>query len=1017
MARFNEYGRLDSAPVQDGDSGFVGVNLRDHPAALRPGEVARARNARFTRNEAEPRLGFAILPFANRVVSGATNPTPWHNVYGAETFRDPNGIEWSIVAADGKVWRFREGMGPVEIPLPSGVSITSNVTFTQTYNGFVMFRGEDADELYLDDIDAGFRTIQQEANEVSGAGTENESDGTYPIPAANNGDWISNRLFIPVGDYLQISDYLNATRYAGVRAQARINEGSSDKLVRFFRFSDNVGIAFKQQSIYVLQNIVADLSEMSQSELTREYGLAAARTCINTGADVWFLAEKRGICSIRLTEQNKLQGVDVPVSAEIQSLIDRIDWRNAVNACAAFHDNKAYFAVPLDEARNVGGNLVPTSATFNGSGAYTLYLIPGRRYQFTLASGSTSLVNGSETLTVSGEFTAQGVSVVLNGTISATVASAVQPIYENVNNAVLVYDFLKQKWAGYDTGTGVMVQGYFKMPYLGARRLFAWCADGFVKLVEELFYDEAGVCAGASVLARGAQTYNGSGAYTLSGLTAGRSYYWLKGANDTSLVNGTETLSTSGLFIAQGTSATLNGTNSASVTAAVISLSWSIAIEWIDFDVVTRGYRCGSEMVKRFLAGELQLSSWYPTYSVSLLTEGANEETTVAEDETKSASEYYRPAFAAAYDTSNVNDDHATAWRQDYSVTIGETQTANGSIQAGLLYLFEDLDHPGAQIVYNGQVLTSPCTFTGVAGHTSYLSDANLVAYWKMEEASSATRNDSKGTNHLTNNGTVAQIAGKLGNAAGFDNSADVLTCADNAVLSMGDVDMTLGGWFYWDAITNAVLAGKALSAGGANQDYTLACSGGVIQFRVNPTGSETIVSSGITPQTGQWYFIVGWHDAANDLIGIEVRDSSGNTLASVTTPHAGGINDGAANFEVSYSLSPFSGRVDNLFLYKGKVLSAGERTALYNGGAGVAIPINSAITPAIYGPGNYVFLGANGIDFDLHQQSTEELNFRNHAVRGRMCQLRLTSSRGRVALQAFNLNANLWHQSAGTLA
>lgn len=50
-----------------------------------------------------------------------------------------------------------------------------------------------------------------------------------------------------------------------------------------------------------------------------------------------------------------------------------------------------------------------------------------------------------------------------------------------------------------------------------------------------------------------------TGEYVVSGLTPGTVYSWYKGGNTNQLVNGTETLLTSGWFVAQGTSVTLGG--------------------------------------------------------------------------------------------------------------------------------------------------------------------------------------------------------------------------------------------------------------------------------------------------------------------------------------------------------------------------------------------------------------------------------------------------------------------------
>lgn len=63
--------------------------------------------------------------------------------------------------------------------------------------------------------------------------------------------------------------------------------------------------------------------------------------------------------------------------------------------------------------------------------------------------------------------------------------------------------------------------------------------------------------------------YSGGGSYVLTGLTAGTYYSWEKGANDTDLVNGGETLTSTGWFLAQGPTVTLHGTASALITALV----------------------------------------------------------------------------------------------------------------------------------------------------------------------------------------------------------------------------------------------------------------------------------------------------------------------------------------------------------------------------------------------------------------------------------------------------------------
>ena len=80
--------------------------------------------------------------------------------------------------------------------------------------------------------------------------------------------------------------------------------------------------------------------------------------------------------------------------------------------------------------------------------------------------------------------------------------------------------------------------------------------------------DQSGAVQPGNIIPNGA-TYDGSGEYALT-VTAGRTYYWEDGgANDTSLVNGAITLTTSGSTTALGSGFTLHGTPSAAVTATV----------------------------------------------------------------------------------------------------------------------------------------------------------------------------------------------------------------------------------------------------------------------------------------------------------------------------------------------------------------------------------------------------------------------------------------------------------------
>ena len=147
-----------------------------------------------------------------------------------------------------------------------------------------------------------------------------------------------------------MSDYLNYTRYQPVLSNFRINQGSEDKLVALVKYDQSTVICFKEHSVYAVRNIYGNLVDTYLDELTRTSGLIGKKAVTTVGKDVWYLSDQRGVVSLSVSESGKLQGLDVPISEAIQPLIDRINWKAATNAVAAYHNNRYYLAVPIDGA-------------------------------------------------------------------------------------------------------------------------------------------------------------------------------------------------------------------------------------------------------------------------------------------------------------------------------------------------------------------------------------------------------------------------------------------------------------------------------------------------------------------------------------------------------------------------------------------------------------------------------------------------------------------------------------------
>ncbi len=718
----------------DGEAQFVGVNELLPPGALQPGEMASCQNGRFRFGKDEPRLGFLKLPWSNFVTSGASSrPVPYGVYHGSGYFQDVDSVLWIVVAVDGKVFKFREGNGSSEVPIPSGLSIDGPVEFAQSYNGLVMFRGIGNDTLLMASLDAGFVVATMATNTVTGATSENPTDGTVDIPQADRGEWIDARLYVPTEtatekDLVNISDFLNATRFATVRAQARINQGSNDRLIRILKFGkEHAAVCFKTKSIYALYGTQADLAEMSQDEITREFGLLSPRACINVGKDesdlpdeVWFMGTNGSIYKITPDSGTGLLGVAaLPVSVELQKTIARINL-NVGRATVTFElfDDRLYVAVPLDDATSLSPNLVRGALTYS-AGTYSFPVIPGKEYFWTPGENEAGLVNGATTYTEPARFTAAGLTVTFQG--EGAVTAAMQRVYVEVNNAVLVYDFVKGKWCGSDVAAGLMVLDFRKLTVGGEERLFFISADGFVNYAEALYDDEVAYETLSNNL-HPTGVYDGFGFAVATGLLPGRTYAYVSGVYETSITNGSQTIpggAGSGTFVAQTNKVTSFGGTGNAIGFALRLVDWTLEYAGIVHDRVTRGYRAGSLTRKMFPWLTLNVRTFNPSFSVTAILDGVNEEFAVVSDRTKDNTRYLKPAGTPRWKTTNQNDDHGTKYRQDYHVELSDAVSSGADIVPGLLYYVDSEDcFTDASIDYNGTTLARGATFTGVDGVT-----------------------------------------------------------------------------------------------------------------------------------------------------------------------------------------------------------------------------------------------------------------------------------------------------------
>jgi hypothetical protein len=223
------------------------------------------------------------------------------------------------------------------------------------------------------------------------------------------------------------------------------------------------------------------------------------------------------------------------------------------------------------------------------------------------------------------------------------------------------------------------------------------------------------------------------------------------------------------------------------------------------------------------------------------------------------------------------------------------------------------------------------------AGPDPLLTD--LISYWKLD--ASGVTVDSHGSNTLTDNNTVGSAAGKIQEGVSLvAASSEYLSRVSNASLELGNIDFTIQAWFKATTFpaTSPVVVAKSSPAG---WDYYLYHNGSGFSFDVGTgAGRAGQVADSSTFNTGTWYHILCWHDAAADTVNIQTNNG---TIFSATTSgvapavnnflfHIGAADSGTAEF--------WNGVIDEVAFWK-RTLTEAERARLYNSGNGLAYPFN----------------------------------------------------------------------------
>jgi len=674
-----------------GDVGWRGVNMRLDPDQLTEGFASKGVNIRFRDGTPETRRGSMVIPWLNKISAGTIQP--WGVVYGRGTFRDPSTFyEYELIAADGNIYACLANNQPILLNLPAGETVTDKCTFLQAFNVVLCLRGFDADPLVMDNVTTGFTAI-----EASPEGT-----GLLTIPRCRRGVFMSNRVFLlREDDTLVASDVLDYTHYTALN-DLRINQGDADKGVALAPFGATSLVVLKERSVYLVDNVTGDLASLTVSRVTGRFGCKAAETVVDCGSDLLWLTNEHKVAALLLTIQNEVQASQGALAGKFPSLsdpmsplFDRMAGQFASQATACLWNDAYYIAFSLDTGRMVGQELIQS-----GSKVQTITTVPGDRYVFTVGTDGDQIVNGTETISTTREFIAQGTSVTLTVTYiyttNAITNSSLKRVMLGQNNVLARYDFINQAWSGWDEAEDIAFKQVFAATYVNRQRLFVVTHDGYIRLWEEGYADRLSQpyvdvtvatlpAAGNTLRVNGGTTVtadvvNTATLWDCTDLATARRSLWLESGggyrigslNRWTCPNALPTLLPIGAAsYTLGTGLRFVATNGV-LPVVVTTGSWATLDEVVERDIqaefVTRAYTHPEAELSEFHGLILDLQTWNVSCSVNLLADGVNEDVTVASAVTKDRTRYYFPFDAAPYDVTNVNGDFYTAGREDYSI-------------------------------------------------------------------------------------------------------------------------------------------------------------------------------------------------------------------------------------------------------------------------------------------------------------------------------------------------------------
>lgn len=192
------------------------------------------------------------------------------------------------------------------------------------------------------------------------------------------------------------------------------------------------------RDLSTLQSVTLDIKQKTRTgaRLISKSLPAASLTAVASLDDWKSGAGQHGVFSLTAAEMNlSLDGNPVK---EFWMLFSAIDIAGNVivlgGTALTIHESGIDLT---DTTPSQGSNQIPIGTNYNGAGQFVLAVTPGKPYEWTKGANDTSVTNGVDVITASGQFTAAGATITFTGTIGLQVTAILRnPVFATLDQVI-----------------------------------------------------------------------------------------------------------------------------------------------------------------------------------------------------------------------------------------------------------------------------------------------------------------------------------------------------------------------------------------------------------------------------------------------------------------------------------------------------------------------------------------------------------------------------------------------------